>query len=245
MNIILLGYGRMGRDIEQVAVERGHTIVARYWIEDPLPNSNALPAVVKTAACAIDFSSPDATEHHLRTLGPLHIPLVVGTTGWNTQLPALLDFMKQCGGTLIYASNFSIGAQVLFHTAAEAARILNRFPDYDVTVHEVHHKLKKDAPSGTALTLASRILEAMKRKTQVLTSLGNRQIAPHELLVTSGRVGSVAGIHTATFDSAADTLEITHTARSRRGFAEGAVSAAEWIQGRTGIFTMEDFLFRS
>ncbi|HTX18520.1 MAG TPA: 4-hydroxy-tetrahydrodipicolinate reductase [Bacteroidota bacterium] len=245
MNIILLGYGRMGRDVEQVAVERGHAIVARYWVEDPLPKANALPDAVKSASCAIDFSSPDATEHHLRTLGPLHIPLVVGTTGWNSRLPALLDFMRGCGGTIMVASNFSIGANVLFHAAAEAARILNRFPEYDVAVHEVHHRLKKDAPSGTALTLASKILGVMKRKTEVLTSLGNRQIAPHELLVTSGRVGSVAGIHTATFDSAADTLEITHTARSRRGFAEGAVSAAEWIQGRTGVFTMEDFLFKS
>jgi len=233
----------MGQDIEQVAVERGHTIAARFMIEAPLPNSDALPSEVKKADCAIDFSSPDATEHHLRTLGPLRIPLVVGTTGWNKQLPALIDFMRQCGGTLLYASNFSIGAQVLFHAAAEAARILNRFPEYDATVHEVHHRLKKDAPSGTALTLAGKILAELKRKTEVLTSLGNRQILPHELLVTSSRVGNVAGIHTAAFESPADSIQITHTAHGRRGFAAGAVSAAEWIQGRSGIFTMEDFLF--
>jgi len=243
MKIVLLGYGRMGQDIEQVALERGHTIAARYMIEDPLPNADTLPSHVTSADCAIDFSSPDATEHHLRTLGPLHIPLVVGTTGWNKQLPAYLEFMRQCGGTLFYASNFSIGAHVLFHAAAEAARILNRFPEYDVAVHEVHHRLKKDAPSGTALTLAAKILAELKRKTEILTSLGNRQILPHELLVTSGRVGSVAGIHTAAFESPADSVSITHTAHSRRGFASGAVSAAEWVRGRTGIFTMEDFLF--
>jgi len=243
MKIVLLGYGRMGQDIEQVALERGHTIVARFMIEAPLPNADTLPSDVKKADCAIDFSSPDATEHHLRTLGPLRIPMVVGTTGWNKQIPALIDFMRQCGGTLMYASNFSIGAHVLFHTAVEAARILNRFPEYDVTVHEVHHRLKKDAPSGTALTLAGKILAELKRKTEVLTSLGNRQILPHELLVTSSRVGNVSGIHTAAFESPADSIQITHSAHSRRGFAVGAVSAAEWIQGRTGIFTMEDFLF--
>lgn len=243
MKIALLGYGRMGQDVEQVAVERGHTIAARFMIEAPLPNADELPAEVKTVDCAIDFSSPDATEHHLRTLGPLHIPMVVGTTGWNKQLPALLEFMRQCGGTLFYASNFSVGAHVLFHAAAEAARMLNRFPEYDVAIHEVHHRLKKDAPSGTALALAAKILAEIKRKTDVVTSLGNRQIQAHELLVTSSRVGSVAGTHSVTFESSADSIEITHSAHNRRGFALGAVNAAEWIRGRTGVFSMEDFLF--
>ena len=245
MKIVLLGYGRMGQEVEQAAVERGHTIVARYWIESPLPNSDKLPPEVTSADCAIDFSVPEATEHHLRILGPRHLPLVVGTTGWNKQLPVLLEFIRQCGGTLLYSSNFSIGAHVLFHATKEAAKILNRFPEYDVAVHEIHHRMKKDAPSGTALTLAAKILGELKRKTEILSSLGNRQIQPHELLVTSGRVGNVAGVHRATFESPADSIEISHTAHGRRGFAVGAVSAAEWLVGRTGIFVMEDFLFSS
>ena len=183
MKIALLGYGRMGRDVEQAATERGHTIVARYTIEEPLPPVNKLPPEIKDIHCAIDFSSPAATEHHIRSLGPLHIPLVVGTTGWNDQLPTLLEFMRQCGGTILYASNFSIGANILFHAVAEASKLVDRFSEYDIAVHEIHHRMKKDSPSGTGLKLAETILHAVKRKTEIVTSLNNRQIQPHELLV--------------------------------------------------------------
>lgn len=243
MKIALLGYGRMGRDVEQVATERGHTIAARFTIEDPLPEISKLPPELNDIHCAIDFSSPAATEHHIRSLGPLHIPLVVGTTGWNDQLPTLLEFMRQCGGTIIYASNFSVGANILFHAAAEASKLMDRFPEDDVAIHEIHHRMKKDAPSGTALKLADTVLQKIKRKTKIITSLNNRQIQPHELLVSSGRVGEVAGTHSVIFESPVDSIQITHTAHNRRGFALGAVLAAEWLQGRTGVFTMEEFLF--
>ncbi len=243
MKIALLGYGRMGKDVEQAATERGHTIAARYMIEDPLPDISKIPDEVKKVQCAIDFSAPAATEYHIRSLGPLHIPLVVGTTGWNDRLPTLLDFMRQCGGTIIYASNFSVGANILFHAVAEASKLIDRFPEYDTAIHEIHHRLKKDAPSGTALKLADTILRNVKRKTAIVTSLNNRQIQPHELLVSSGRVGEVAGTHSVTFESPVDSIQITHTAHNRRGFALGAVLAAEWLQGRTGVFTMEEFLF--
>jgi 4-hydroxy-tetrahydrodipicolinate reductase len=243
MKIVLLGYGRMGKDVEQAATERGHTIAARFTIEDPLPDISTLPPELKDIQCAIDFSAPAATAHHIRSLGPLHIPLVVGTTGWNDQLPTLLEFMRQCGGTIIYASNFSVGANIFFHAAAEAAKLIDRFPEYDIAIHEIHHRLKKDAPSGTALKLADTILRHVERKTEIVTSLNNRQIQPHELLISSGRVGEVAGTHSVTFESSVDSIQITHTAHNRRGFALGAVLAAEWLQGRTGVFTMEEFLF--
>jgi 4-hydroxy-tetrahydrodipicolinate reductase len=184
-----------------------------------------------------------ATEHHIRSLGPLHIPLVVGTTGWNDRLSTLLEFMRQCGGTIIYASNFSVGANIVFHVVAEASKLIDRFPEYDIAIHEIHHRLKKDAPSGTALKLADTILRKVQRKTEIATSLNNRQIQPHELLVSSSRVGDVAGTHSVTFESPVDSIHITHTAHNRRGFALGAVLAAEWLQGRTGVFTMEEFLF--
>ena len=193
MKIALLGYGRMGRDVEQAAIERGHTIAARFDIENPLPKFSTLPPGLKDIQCAIDFSAPSATEHHIRSLGPLHVPLVVGTTGWNDQLSELLQFTRQCGGTILYASNFSVGANILFHAAAEASKLIDRFPEYDVAIHEIHHKLKKDAPSGTALKLADTVLHKVKRKTEVITALNNRQIQPHELLVSSSRVGDVAG----------------------------------------------------
>ena len=243
MKIALLGYGRMGRDVEQAAIERGHTIAARFDIDNPLPEFSALPPELKDIQCAIDFSAPAATERHIRSLGPLHVPLVVGTTGWNDQLPALLQFTRQCGGTILYASNFSVGANIMFHAASEASKLIDRFPEYDVAIHEIHHKLKKDAPSGTALKLADTVLQKVKRKTDIITALNNRQIQPHEMLVSSSRVGDVAGTHSVTFESPVDSIQITHTAHNRRGFALGAVWAAEWLQGRTGVFTMEDFLF--
>ncbi|HTY09483.1 MAG TPA: 4-hydroxy-tetrahydrodipicolinate reductase [Bacteroidota bacterium] len=245
MKIILLGYGRMGRDVEQAALERGHSIVARYDINAPLPAISSLPPALQGAECAIDFSAPDATEHHIRSLGPLHIPLVVGTTGWNDRLPALLEFIRQCKGTILYASNFSVGANIFSHAAAETAKLINRFSDYDIAIHEIHHKMKKDAPSGTALTLAKTILQHVQRKTEIITALNNRQIRPNELLVSSSRIGDVAGTHSVTFESPADAIQLTHTAHNRRGFALGAVWAAEWLQGRSGIFTMEDFLFKT
>ena len=243
MNIALFGYGRMGHDIEQVAKERGHAIPFCFDIDRPLTEAGKLPTGLKDVDCAIDFSAPAATVHHVRTLGPLHIPIVVGTTGWNEQLPAMLEFIRQCGGTLFYSSNFSIGANVFFQVAAEAAKFINRFPDYDIAVHEIHHRLKKDAPSGTALKLADVILRAVKRKTGIVSSLNNRAIEPHELLVSSSRVGSVPGTHSVTFESPVDSIQITHTAHSRRGFAEGAVNAAEWVRGKMGVFTMDNFLF--
>ncbi|HTR80472.1 MAG TPA: 4-hydroxy-tetrahydrodipicolinate reductase [Bacteroidota bacterium] len=242
MKIVLLGYGRMGQDIEKVAVERGHAIAARFTIDDPLPELTKLSPEVKSADCAIDFSSPDATAHHIHTLGPLHVPLVVGTTGWNDQLASHVKFIRECGGTLLHASNFSVGAYILFHLAAEASKLVDRFPEYDAAIHETHHRLKKDAPSGTALHLAKKVLMALKRKTEIVTSLNNRAIEPHELLVSSSRIGSVAGTHTLTFESDADAIEITHTAHTRRGFALGAVAGAEWVRGKTGVFTIEDFV---
>jgi len=243
MKIALLGYGRMGRDVEHAATERGHTIAARFDIDNPLPEFKTLPPELKDVQCAIDFSTPASTEHHIRTLGPLHVPLIVGTTGWNDRLPALLEFMRQCGGTILHASNFSVGANIFFHAAAEASKLIDRFPEYDIAIHEIHHKLKKDSPSGTALKLAETVLQEVKRKTGIISALGNRQILPHELLVSSSRVGDVAGTHSVTFESPADSIQITHTAHNRRGFAMGAVWAAEWLQGRKGVFTMEDFLF--
>ncbi|MGA9405754.1 MAG: dihydrodipicolinate reductase C-terminal domain-containing protein, partial [Bacteroidota bacterium] len=132
-----------------------------------------------------------------------------------------------------------------FHTAAAAAKLIDRFPEYDIAVHEIHHRLKKDAPSGTALKLADTILREVERKTNIVTSLNNRQIQPQELLVSSSRVGDVPGTHAVTFESPVDSIQIIHTAHNRRGFALGAVWAAEWVQGRKGVFTMEEFLFNT
>lgn len=243
MNIALLGYGRMGRDAEQAAIERGHTVTLRFTSHHQLGNAGSIAADLIGIDCCIDFSTAAAAIEHIQKIAPLQVPLVVGTTGWHEHLARLTELVTQCEGTLFHAANFSVGAHVFFHAVEAASDLMNRFTDYDIAIHEVHHRLKKDAPSGTALALAKRILDRVGRKTSVVSSLTNAQLLPHELLVTSSRVGSVAGTHSVFFDSPIDSLQLTHTAHNRRGFADGAVRAAEWVRERTGVFTMDDFLF--
>jgi 4-hydroxy-tetrahydrodipicolinate reductase len=243
MNIVLLGYGRMGQEVERVATERNHTIAATYDINNPLSEFSSRD--VQDINCFIDFSTADAAVRHIRMLTPLHVPLVVGTTGWNKELPELTRLIASNGGSLFHTSNFSIGANLFLRLAETAAGLIDKFPEYDVAVHETHHVMKKDAPSGTALTLAEKIISKLRRKHSIAAGIPDRQLRPDELLVTSSRVGSVTGIHTVTINSSADTIDLTMTAHSRSGFAHGAVLAAEWMQGRKGVFTMEDFLFAS
>lgn len=243
MNIALLGYGRMGKDVEQAAVERGHDVALRFTSRHQLGNAGSVAANLIGIDCCIDFSNAAASIEHIQKIAPLRIPLVVGTTGWHAHLARLTELIARYEGTLFHAANFSVGAHVFFHAVEAASDLMNRFANYDITVHEVHHRLKKDAPSGTALALAEKILDKVKRKTSIVSSLTNAQLLPHELLVTSSRVGSVAGTHSVLFDSPVDSLQLTHIAHNRRGFAVGAVCAAEWVRERTGVFTMDDFLF--
>ena len=243
MKIGLLGYGRMGREVEAVALERGHTIAARYTSRNQVPDTPSLSGELGEVDCLVDFSVPVSASRHIRIFGSLPVPIVVGTTGWHDQIPALKDHVLHHRGALLYASNFSIGAQIFFSAVSAAAKLIDRFPEYDIAIHETHHRLKKDAPSGTALTLARNILNTIKRKTSILTSLDGDQAQPHELVISSARVGSVTGTHSILFDSPVDSIQLIHTAHNRRGFALGAVIAVEWLVGRKGVFTMEDLLF--
>ncbi len=243
MKIGLLGYGRMGREVEAVALERGHTIAARYTSHHQVPDDISLSGELAGVDCLVDFSVPASAPRHIRLFGSLPVPLVVGTTGWHDQIPALTELVRHHDGALFYASNFSIGAQIFLSAVTAAATLIDRFPEYDIAIHETHHRLKKDAPSGTALTIARGILDSVKRKTSILTSLDGHQAEPHELVISSARVGSVTGTHSILFDSSVDSIQIVHTAHNRRGFALGAVVAAEWLVGRKGVFTMEDLLF--
>ncbi|MDE3059216.1 MAG: 4-hydroxy-tetrahydrodipicolinate reductase [Bacteroidota bacterium] len=239
MNIALLGYGRMGREVEHAARERHHTISAVFNSAHPLANSTSHSHLAGTDCC-VDFSTAAIVPHHIRTTTALRIPLVVGTTGWNTHFDELKHFVVEHDGAILYASNFSIGAQIFFRAVTTAAALLDRFPGYDIAIHEIHHSMKKDAPSGTALALAEKILAHVQRKRTINTSPAAK---PESLTVSSTRVGTVAGTHSVIMNSPADTIELTHTAHNRSGFALGAVMAAEWLQGKHGVFTMEDFLF--
>jgi len=247
MKIALIGYGKMGKMIEQIALAQGHEITA---IVDPL---SAKSSIVKTFAeinpgnidAAIEFSQPNAAVTNIIELAKRKIPTVVGTTAWQDRMNEVQKAVEESGSSLLWASNFSIGVNLFNRIAWKAAEIINKFPEYDVGGFEAHHNKKLDSPSGTAKTLAEGVLSKIDRKKKIVwETLAERKPQEDELHFPSLRMGSVPGTHSLFFDSAADTIEITHTARSREGFASGAVKAAEWLAAkkRIGIFTIEDML---
>ena len=244
MKIALLGYGRMGRIIEKIAVDRLHQIVLKIKADNlhELTSEN-----LRSADVAIEFSTPATALANIYTCFEAGVPVVAGTTGWYNSLG---DVKQRCGqdnGALIYASNFSVGVNVFFHVNKTLARLMNGYPYYDIQVEEIHHTKKLDAPSGTAITIAEGIIENNDTKTEwlnVLTSDSSAATADNvkanQLLIESFRIDSVPGTHTVIYDSEVDMLELKHTAHNRNGFALGAVLAAEWIIGRKGIHTVQD-----
>jgi len=238
LNLALIGFGKMGREIAGLAPDRGHKIASTFDIE-----SQATVATVTAATdVLIDFSVPGAVLENIRMAAAARVPLVVGTTGWHDKLDAVRQIVESSGIGMIYASNFSLGMNVFSQIVSHAAALFDKFEDYDPFVHEIHHRGKVDSPSGTALTLAEILLARIARKSEILTETSKGDISPDQLHVTSTRAGSVPGTHCVSFDSGADTIELKHTARNRRGFAIGALYAAEWVVDRQGLFTMEDFL---
>jgi 4-hydroxy-tetrahydrodipicolinate reductase len=215
----LIGYGKMGRMVEAAAGEKGHnTVILR----------ELTPASVQSVDVAIDFTHPDVAMDHLRQLASLKKSLVMGTTGWYDQLETAKRIVEGSGIGFFYAPNFSIGVHLFMKVVKEAARLINHYPDYDVAGFESHHNQKADSPSGTAKALKGLLERNMQRK--------------RDVPMASLRVGSVPGTHSIIFDSPADTISLTHTARNREGFARGAVTAAEWLKEKKGFFTMEDLI---
>ncbi len=243
MKVMLTGYGRMGREIEEVLLGRGHTITARVDIAEGIGDYNDVtPSLLTGCDMVIEFSLASAVKPHVQAYSEAGVPVVIGTTGWEDERNTIRDIVAKTGGALLWGANFSIGAHILFALASQASKIIEPLEEYDIFVHEIHHTGKKDSPSGTALTLAEKILNGNVRKNKIATEAFHRQIEPNELHVSSTRGGSVPGIHSVFLDSAADTVEIKHTARSRKGFALGAVKAAEWLIGKKGFFQVEDFI---
>ena len=252
MRILLCGYGRMGKEIEAVALRREHTIVARIDPKSPGADFPGLETFADATAgagglrpenageAAIDFALPGGILERIQFYLTNKIPAVIGTTGWDDEREAARKMVEEASGSVIWSSNFSIGAQLLFRISAFAAQLADPFDDYDVSIHETHHRQKVDSPSGTALSLAERVLASIQRKQKVFTEAAHRKIEPGELHVTSTRCGSNPGEHHIVFDSRADSIELVHRARNRSGFAGGAVVAAEWIAGKTGFFSIDD-----
>ncbi len=246
MRIALVGYGKMGRMIEAVALERGHSIVSRIDPFAPEADAKDVASAValKDAQVAIEFSRPDTALANIQALAARGVGVVVGTTGWHEKLSVASAAAEKAGVGLLWSSNFSLGVNLFYRIAAYAAGLVDPFAEYDVGGLEAHHNKKADSPSGTAKTLVERVLAEMTRKTTAVYETLDRPPAPDELHFPSLRVGAVPGTHSLFFDSAADTIEITHTARNREGLARGAVRAAEWFteRPRTGTFTMDDVL---
>jgi 4-hydroxy-tetrahydrodipicolinate reductase len=243
MRVLLVGYGRMGREIETILTARGHTVSSRIdAAPDKGDHGEVTENILNDCDMAIEFSLAPAVLPHVKAYARAGIPAVIGTTGWDKDREQVKETVEQSGNTLLWGSNFSIGAHILFMLTAKAAEIAGSLEEYDIFVHETHHTGKKDSPSGTALTIAKRILDSCSSKHTTVTEALHRQIDPGELHVSSSRGGSVPGTHSVFLDSEADTVELRHTARSRKGFALGAVKAAEWLKDRKGFFQVEDFI---
>jgi 4-hydroxy-tetrahydrodipicolinate reductase len=232
MKIALLGYGKMGKVIEKIALERNHEIVARI-------NTAAEMADLNNADIAIDFSTPSAASGNIYKCFESNIPVVVGTTGWYDQFPAIEADAMDKGKSLFYATNFSIGVNIFFELNRKLAETMNRFPAYDAEIVEIHHKEKLDAPSGTAITLGEAMIDELDRKNSWIKGEAFKE---EELSIVSLREPDVPGTHEIKYSSSVDEISIKHEAKNRMGFATGAVLAAEWLLGKTGVFTMRDLL---
>lgn len=243
MKIALLGYGKMGKIIEKIAIDRKHEIVLKI----DLDNAYELTAEnLQKADVAIEFSTPATVLNNIEQCFSAGVPVVVGTTGWYGELQLLKQQCEAGSHSLVYASNFSVGVNIFFYVNRVLAKLMNKYPYYDIQVEEIHHTQKLDSPSGTAITIAEGIidnLDAKKEWVNLLTVDGAQttdyNIKSDQLLIESFRIDSVPGTHTVIYDSEVDMIEFKHTAHNRNGFALGAVLAAEWVQDKKGFFSVD------
>ncbi len=229
--IALIGYGSMGKEIEAIARKKGITITNIFDIDNPLSLSSQ-----DNFDVAIDFSTPASVVENVRLVSLLHKDIVIGTTGWNDCFNDVQQHITINEVGAIYGSNYSIGMQMFFRVVRQAAMLINSADEYDVFLHEIHHKRKIDSPSGTALSLAHIILDEVERKQRLNTETLHHRINENELHVSSVRGGEITGTHTVYVDSLADTIELTHRAKNRGGFALGALEAAVWIWNKKGMY---------
>jgi 4-hydroxy-tetrahydrodipicolinate reductase len=233
MKILLVGYGKMGKTIERIALGRGHQISGKIDVDNQGDWSQA------KADVAIEFSHPEAAFENVKRCIEKKIPVVSGTTGWLARKGEIEQMTRQLDGAFFYASNYSLGVNLFFKVNEYLAKMVNTFPTYDIHIDEIHHTEKKDAPSGTAITLAEGIIKHIEhKKSWVNTPEGKNEEVP----IQSFRIDQVPGTHVVKYSSLIDDIEIKHTAHTREGFALGAVMVAEWIQGRKGVLNMNDFL---
>lgn len=236
MNIALIGYGRMGHEIEHMAVKRGHTIKLIIDLDN---QDDLVPEKFTSIDAVIEFTSPESASGNVMKCLGMKIPVVSGSTGWLKDYNMAVEQCRQSGASFIHSSNFSVGVNIVFRLNTELARIMKNHNEYKVSIVEIHHIKKLDAPSGTAITLSNGIIKGDDKYTGWSFP---ENISETKIPVTSVREGSVPGTHTVEWDSDIDTISLKHEAKGRTGFALGAVLAAEYISGRKGVFTMSDVL---
>jgi len=238
MNIALIGYGKMGKTIEEIALERGHKITGRCSSVHPITELD-----FEDIDVAIEFTAPHFAVGHIEHCVDNETPVVVGTTAWNDKLPYVKDYVSQNNGSLLYASNFSIGVNIFFDINQRLAKLMANHREYAPSIQETHHLQKVDAPSGTAVSLAN---DMMFENENLSSWIHNENTPPEQkpgqIAVTSFREDGVPGTHKIEYKSEIDSIELIHTAHSRKGFALGAIIAAEWLVGKKGIFTMQDVI---
>jgi 4-hydroxy-tetrahydrodipicolinate reductase len=258
MNIALIGYGKMGKTIERLALEEGHRVAAivdpfapeaeegggKTTGKIPLYRSIADARSLSEADAALEFTGPGTAADNIKALAERRIPTVAGSTGWYEHLDEVKAAVEAAHSSLVWASNYSLGTNLLYRIAAYAAELVDKFPEYDAGGYEFHHNQKADSPSGTAKTLVDILLSKLGRKKKVVWDTLKGRVLPEELHFPSLRLGSVPGTHAVIFDSPEDTLELIHRARNRDGLARGALRAAQWLSAekRRGVFTIEDVL---
>ncbi len=236
MKIALIGYGKMGKAIEEVALAKGHEIVLKIDVQN---NHEFTKENIQKADVAIEFTGPHSAFENVKKCIELGVPVVSGSTGWLEKWDEIKKVCDEHNGCVVYSSNYSIGVNLFFEVNKQLAKLMEPYNDYDVSMVELHHTEKKDAPSGTAISLAEQILSNIGRKNQWVN---NPSSTPSDLVITSERIDPAPGTHTVTYSSAIDTIEIIHTAHTRKGFASGAVLAAEFANKKNGIFTMKEVL---
>jgi len=236
MKIALIGYGKMGMAIEDIALQKGHEVVLKINIEN---TEDLTMENLRKADVAIEFTGPESAYDNLVKCMDAGVPVICGSTGWLEKWEAIKNLCKQKDGSLVYASNYSIGVNLFFEVNKYLGRLMAEYDDYNVSLEEIHHTQKKDAPSGTAITLAEQVLENIKIKTRWVNQVSGRA---DKLEIISERVDPAPGTHKVKYSSPVDNIEIIHTAHNRQGFAGGALKAANFLKDKKGIFTMKDVL---
>jgi 4-hydroxy-tetrahydrodipicolinate reductase len=236
IKIALIGYGKMGKAIEEIALQRGHEIVLKIDVDNA---ADFTAANLQKADAAIEFTGPHSAFNNVMKCLEYGVPLVCGSTGWLDKMEEVKAYCKQQNACFLYASNFSVGVNIFFEINKRLAELMKPHTGYNITMEEIHHMQKKDAPSGTAVTLAEQVMEKIGRKNKWVNAETNQ---PEELSIISKRIDPAPGTHTVSYHSDIDTIDIVHTAHNRTGFATGAVLAAEFVKGKKGIFSMKELL---